>query len=136
MTPPYKTFVDVVSTTSGSREFKNPKSISSGVRIAIFDDAIGTFDGTKGDDDDVIRSHRDDEDKGEDDEDRGEDDEDDDDEHKRRRLTLLPFKGREYLQEDEDEEGKRTAKLNMIQLPEINMIGVGRTKGGEIIHKD
>ena len=112
MTPPYKTFVDVVSTTSGSREFKNPKSISSGVRIAIFDDAIGTFDGTKGDDDDVIRSHRDDEDKGEDDEDK-DDEDDDDDEHKRRRLTLLP--GREYLQEDEDEEGKRTAKLNIIE---------------------
>ena len=91
MTPPYKTFVDVVSTTSGPREFKNPKSISSGVRIAILDDAIGTFDGTKGDDDDVRRSHRDDEDKGEDDE------VDEDDEHKRRSLTLLP--GREY--EDE-----------------------------------
>mmetsp|Transcript_817 Transcript_817/g.1784 ORF Transcript_817/g.1784 Transcript_817/m.1784 type:complete len:119 (-) Transcript_817:166-522(-) len=72
MTPPYKTFVDVVSTTSGPREFKNPKSISSGVRIAILDDAIGTFDGTKGDDDDVRRSHRDDEDK-----DEVEDDEDD-----------------------------------------------------------
>ena len=125
MTPPYKTFVDVVSTTSGSREFKNPKSISSGVRIAIFDDAIGTFDGTKGDDDDVIRSHRDDEDKGEDDEDKDDDDddEDDDDEHKRRRLTLLLPRltlPKEYEDEDEDEEGKRTAKLNMIQLPEIN----------------
>ena len=120
MTPPYRTFVDVVSTTSGSREFKNPKSISSGVRIAIFDDAIGTFDGTKGDDDDVIRSHRDDEDKGEDDED------EDDDEHKRRRLTLLPFKGREY----EDEEGARAKEETIIMRKVICVrLGMGRIQG-------
>ena len=127
MTPPYRTFVDVVSTTSGSREFKNPKSISSGVRIAIFDDAIGTFDGTKGDDDDVIRSHRDDEDRDEDDEDKDDDDDDDeDDEHKRRRLTLLPFKGREY----EDEEGARAKEETIIMRKVICVrLGMGRIQG-------